>query len=369
MVDLGDSQAMEVIIPAAGASSRFPNMRPKYLLAAYDGRLMIEHAIGQHLGKHHITVGVLAEHDREYHVHETFGDVFGTSVDLVVLDRPTAGPADTVRQVMLAGDIDPRSGLLVKDCDSFYQCDPTTTGNAIHVDTLRANPDLRMAANKSYVRLNDQMVVTDIIEKTIISEWFCVGGYQFARASEFADSCEAMLERSRRELYVSDVISYMLGNGTEFIASQVRDWCDVGTAEDWYRFNDRPTLFIDIDGTMVINQGQWGNNTYRDPATAIPGNVACMLRAQAHGCQLVFTTARSGRFEAETRHTLDQLGFANYRLLMDLHHSYRMVINDYAPTNPHPSAVAINLPRNQDLLTAQLPRHAAWTRSATGDQT
>jgi 2-C-methyl-D-erythritol 4-phosphate cytidylyltransferase len=36
---------MEIIIPAAGLSTRFPNMRPKYTLTDYTGKMMIEKSI------------------------------------------------------------------------------------------------------------------------------------------------------------------------------------------------------------------------------------------------------------------------------------------------------------------------------------
>ena len=36
---------MEIILPAAGLSTRFPNMRPKFTLTDYKGMMMFERAI------------------------------------------------------------------------------------------------------------------------------------------------------------------------------------------------------------------------------------------------------------------------------------------------------------------------------------
>ena len=36
---------MEIIVPAAGLSTRFPNMRPKYTLTDFTGKMMFEKAI------------------------------------------------------------------------------------------------------------------------------------------------------------------------------------------------------------------------------------------------------------------------------------------------------------------------------------
>ena len=68
------------------------------------------------------------------------------------------------------------------------------------------------------------------------------------------------------------------------------------------------------------------------------------------GCKIVFCTARPQKYESITRKALDKLGFIGYQLIMEVNHSRRVLINDYAPSNPYPSAVAINLPRDSDTL-------------------
>lgn len=346
---------MEVIIPAAGQSTRFPGMRPKYLLMAYHGRLMIELALGQHLGQHRTHVGVLRSHADQYHVRETFADLFGDQVNLVILPEPTNGPADTVAQIIATADIPADSSILIKDCDSFYSCDADISGNAVLVDSLVNHPDIRMAASKSYVDTNDQGLVNNIIEKKIISEWFCVGGYRFDRAGDYMDAASQLLAEARSEVYISAVIDRLMAQGKVFTTSQVNDWVDVGTSEDWYRYNSRPTIFCDIDGTLVVNQGQYGDNRFDHEAIPLTKNVALLQAALARGCQIVFTTARPSQFRPQTRMMLDGLGFASCDLIMDLHHCRRIIINDHAPTNPYPSAVAVNIARNSDTLSDQLP--------------
>lgn len=67
-----------LIIPCAGKSSRYPNMRPKYLLTYPDGKLMIEKAIeginSNRFDRKIITI--LKEHDMEYNagiiLHQAF---------------------------------------------------------------------------------------------------------------------------------------------------------------------------------------------------------------------------------------------------------------------------------------------------------
>ena len=53
---------MEIIVPAAGLSSRFPNMKPKYLLASYDKKIMLQLALQHYIGKHNITIEIGRAH-------------------------------------------------------------------------------------------------------------------------------------------------------------------------------------------------------------------------------------------------------------------------------------------------------------------
>ncbi len=47
---------------------------------------------------------------------------------------------------------------------------------------------------------------------------------------------------------------------------------------------------------------------------------------------------------------LKKIGFSNFKLLLGLNHSQRILINDYYLTNPNPSAVAINISRDNENL-------------------
>ena len=47
---------------------------------------------------------------------------------------------------------------------------------------------------------------------------------------------------------------------------------------------------------------------------------------------------------------LKNIGFKNFKLIMNLLNSKRILINDFNEANPYPKAVAINLYRNQDNL-------------------
>ena len=335
---------MEIIMPCAGLSTRFPNLRPKYLLSDYSNQLMIERAVANFLGKYPITVVILDAHDKKFNARRKLVDAFGEKIKIVVLENPTSGPADTAYQAILQGQIDINSPIIIKDCDGFYNAD-LVEGNAIYVSKLSKNPNIQNAPAKSYTIANEQQIVSTVVEKQIVSDSFCAGGYQFNSAGEYKSAFEALRDSATNEIFVSNIIDYMISQGSVFVEQEVSDFIDVGTAKDWFEYNNKPTYFCDIDGTIVIS-----NDDYYAPYQPIEPNVAKLRSELARGCKIVFTTARPKKYEYVTRTMLDELGFAGCDLVMAVHHAKRILINDYANSNPYPSAIAVNMKRDDNNL-------------------
>ena len=63
---------------------------------------------------------------------------------------------------------------------------------------------LRKLSSKSFVNVNDQGIIQSIIEKKVVSDTFCVGGYKFESAKVFLENFDEINTQS--ELFVSDVI-------------------------------------------------------------------------------------------------------------------------------------------------------------------
>ena len=333
---------LDIIFPCAGLSTRFPNLRPKYLLTDYSGRLMIENAAKNFLGKHRIVISILKEHNVKFKAEERLRSVFGDQADIVILENPTKGPADTVYQTIKAANV--TNSFLIRDCDSFFDAD-IIEHNAIYVSSLSKNPDVRNPGAKSYTLANDQNIIYRVVEKQIVSDNFCVGGYQFANPQDYCRAFDKLSADFAKELFVSNIIDYLIENGTVFIEKSVNNYIDVGTSNDWFKFNDKPTYFIDIDGVLIKNSADY-HNDYE----ILHSNVE-VLRAQLEkGCKLIFCTARPEKYKDITERTLKDLGFGECMLIMGIHHSSRVLINDFAASNPYPSATAINLPRDSDTL-------------------
>lgn len=338
---------MEVIIPCAGASTRFPNTKPKYLLGDYKAKLMVEHVIDEYIDKFKVHMVILFEHEQEYQVSETIKQIYGNKVNVIILPNKTRGPADTVYQSIKSQNI--LGSILVRDCDSFFTQPISNFQNTVYVAALSEYPDVRNPAAKSYVISNTQNIISTIVEKQIVSDYFCVGGYQFADSKDFLIAYENLFN-SKKEPFVSDCIEYLITSGHVFQSCPITNYIDVGTQSDWLDFNNRPTLFCDIDGTLIENQDFHGKNNYFTEPVILKENVEAIHTAINKGCQIIFTTARREKYREVTEKLLNKLGFNEFQLIMNLNHAKRIVINDYAPTNPYPCAVAINLPRNTSQL-------------------
>ena len=229
---------MEVIVPAAGLSTRFPNMPPKYLLTDSNGDMMLQKAVEPYLNNH-VIIGILQEHDEKYNAKERIYEQFSKdSIDLVVLPQVTTGPAATIFEIIERTKV--KGEFLIKDCDSYFE-HTITAGNYVCVSKVKQNEILYNLAGKSFVQSNDQGIITEIIEKQVISDKFCVGGYKFADVKQYLDAYRSISSSVQNEIFVSHVIQYMLMQGEIFFENIVSNYSDVGTIEEWKKYNESLT--------------------------------------------------------------------------------------------------------------------------------
>lgn len=339
---------MEIIVPAAGLSTRFPDMKPKYLLFDYKHDMMLHNAVYRYkeLG-HNINIGILKEHDEKYHASDFIQHELGEDVNIIVLDKPTRGPAETVYEIIKRANLNYEE-IFVKDCDSFFDHE-IESGNYVCVSDISKHEVLKKLSSKSFVIANEQSIITNIIEKQVVSSTFCVGGYKFDSAKLYVESYEEICKYTG-EIFVSDVIGRMIDKNNVFIKKEVTNYFDVGTAQDWFEYNDKPVIFCDIDGTLIKAQSRVGTNTYYDPPIVLENNVKIMLNYQERGSQIIFTTSRPKMVEHITRSMLELLGFKNVNLISGLLNSRRILVNDFNEANPYPRAEAVNIFRNDDTL-------------------
>jgi hypothetical protein len=361
-----------LVIPSAGRSSRFPGHKPKWLLTQPNGRLMLVDAVGGLDLKNvtRVVVGVLREHVNIHCGGEpeailaAFADgpehLQNIEVVLVVIEKETIDQVQTIERILAAAAV--TGPIFLKDCDNQFACPVEAQNGVATLEITKEVLSINIPAGKSYVSLTPSGVITNIVEKVILGNTFCVGGYAFSSAEAFTantQKCRIYQELTAStgtELAVSDIIWLQtLTTAESFVSIPVSGYEDWGTLDVWLEYTRTfKTLFCDIDGTLIKNSGQyfvprWGTQP------PLENNVAHLKKLHARGrTQIILTTTRPESLRALTEKQLKDAGVPYDKLVLGLWHGQRVVINDYAKTNPFPSALAVNLKRNADDLKEHL---------------
>lgn len=227
---------MDIIVPAAGLSTRFPNCKPKYLLFDHNNKMMLYRALESYIGIYPITIGILKEHDDIYSASNLIRKELGENVNIVIIPEVTKGPADTVYQILKNAKLDDGRSFMVKDCDNFF-----TTGilseNFICVNNTQKCKTIENIGNKSFVVTDIHGAVQKIVEKSVISDVFCSGGYGFENSNDFIWAFENIKAKTD-EIFVSHVIDFLIQNRRLFFISDVSNYIDVGTLVDWESYTN-----------------------------------------------------------------------------------------------------------------------------------
>ncbi len=336
---------MRIIIPCAGKSSRFQHTRPKYLLTMPDGRLMLQQAADTYINDgHDVTFVIVKEHSEKYGSEAAIRRAYGDKVSIVILDQFTSGPAETIYQVIKDWD---DVSFAVNDCDSFFDFDVTESNYVVYVD-LNDYSSISDVSSKSYI-LKDGNNVIDIIEKKISSEFICIGGYGFKSSNKFISSYNDIKSNSANEIFLSHVIKHMIANENRFTAIQGMNYIDCGTYNSYaINMKNHMAIFCDIDGIVFKNQSRYFDNNYNTEPTINPSAIKFLKDKIALGATVIFTTARKEDTREVTENALRKAGITDFRVIYDLPHAPRLLINDVHYSNPWPAASAINAPRNDD---------------------
>jgi hypothetical protein len=348
-----------LIIPAAGLSTRYALSRPKFLLQHPSGLTMLSAGLVG-IGKYDFDEAIIVSLKRyfsdisEASLSNEVSSVLNCPVKFVLLEEPTASMVDSIAAGIETMSID--GPIVVKDSDNLVALDSNELigRNFLVYAELEKFTSVKVA-NKSFVEIDSQGFISNIVEKRIISAEINSGLIGFQSASDFLRAMQKV--SGAREKYVSDIVRYLLGDGEVFWGQSASDYIDWGTLIEWKRYcSTFATIFVDIDGVLVTNENPHGNEgknwfSFRP----ITENVEPLLQGVNLGKYVaVFTTSRSEKYREGLTKSLSDLGFKNFELILGLPHAKRILINDFAPTNPYPSALAINLERNSTRLAEYL---------------
>ena len=345
---------VSLIVPAAGKSSRFHG-KPKWIRTCPNGNLMLQEcivnldlsdvdAIYITLLKEHIN-----QHCNDLDVKSLFKFV-QKPVHILLLDHCTSSQPETIVKTIENFHIS--GSIFIKDVDSFFNA-IVPSGNyisCVEVDDYQ----LSNISNKSFLQVNSENTVVNIVEKRIVSNIISVGGYGFQDTNEFLQSyytCTEVSNLNKTELFTSHIIYHLLTQGNVFNKYKVSGYIDVGTEKEWLQYKQEfKTYFVDIDGTLFYNASEHLHPIWGQSEPLLHNIESIKKMYQSGKCHIVLTTARKETFRESTIHQLKKYSVPFHDIIFNLPHCQRVLINDFSDSNPYPSAVAINIKRDNDDL-------------------
>ena len=175
-----------LILPVAGQSSRYPGMRPKWLLTMPDGKLMIEKSVELFdLSKFsRIIVIALKDHIDKFSSRKVLFQILqkniSKKIELVELNYETTCQAETVLKGLLKSQV--KGGFIIKDVDNIFS-QKIEKKNKNQITTINSKKiELLDAKSKSYIDFNKMGKVIDN----------CAEGNSFSHRSKY-DILESIL--------------------------------------------------------------------------------------------------------------------------------------------------------------------------------
>lgn len=341
-----------IIVPCAGKSSRYPNVRPKFLLVNPNGNLMLFESISKiNLKNCNIVVTILQEYEEKYGIKEMLNKFFDKfNIKLCILNEPTKSQSETVYETIKRVGI--TGPILIKDSDNIFKLNKIYESfNYVTTEDLK-NVGITNATNKSYALTDKSKRIIKIAEKQVISETFCVGGYYFKDSSEFIKAFEYLNKKDgSAELFVSMIIKYLIEErDLLFKIKPIKEYLDLGTIKEWLEYKgNQKTYFIDVDGIVVKNSGEY-KKPYWGVTDGLTENINIINQLYSLGNYIILITSRKESYRKITKIQLKRAGVKYHQLIMNLNHSARVIVNDFSESNPFPSAISVNVPRDSDKL-------------------
>jgi hypothetical protein len=154
------------------------------------------------------------------------------NAELCSFDKTFSCQAETISDTIKSLNIN--DSIFIKDCDSKFDFLVKEADNGyVCVSSLNNFTSINVN-NKSYIQIDHNNNITNIRENIVISNLFSVGGYYFPDAKEFVSCYEQMtrhLPDWQKQIFISDVIGFMILNDVEFGIELVENYQDFGTSD------------------------------------------------------------------------------------------------------------------------------------------
>lgn len=230
------SDKMNVLIPMAGAGSRFANAGytfPKPLIEV-NGKPMIQVVVENLNIEANYTFIVQKEHYEKYSLQYLL-NLIAPNCNIVQVDGLTEGAACTT---LLAKEfINNDSPLVMANSDQFVEWNSNECLYAFNADGVDGGIVTFEATHPkwSYAKMGEDGFVSEVAEKKPISNNATVGIYFWKKGSDYVKYAEQMIEKNIRtngEFYVCPVFNEAIADGKKIRVKEIERMWGIGTPED-----------------------------------------------------------------------------------------------------------------------------------------
>lgn len=302
-----------LIVPCLGRKTI--DNQPQYLLRHPNGKLLIERSIEGIFPELYdkIIFAILKDDSIKYNAKEIIENELADkySIDICEFDKLTSGPAETVYKTIKEKNID--GSIVVKDSDNYIKLEEQMEGNFIAgLDLNNSVRDVHNLRNKSFLIINEQNNILDIIEKQIKSEIIGLGLYGFKNVQDFVSAYEKLDDMSYPidSLYLSHIISYLIGYSQRifhYISSiEYENWGDERLWKDMQR--DYTLYFIDLDNIFKT-------------ATLSENNKNRLMALQSRGAYFIGYTTHNKEYRNNILQVMEDSGIKFIKVIYDCPYS------------------------------------------------
>ena len=230
------SEKMNVLIPMAGAGSRFSSAGytfPKPLIEV-NGKPMIQVVIENLNIDANYTFVVRKEHYEKYSLQYLL-TLIAPGCNIVQVDGLTEGSACTT---LLAKEyIDNEHPLLLANSDQFMEWNSNECLYAFNADGIDAGILTFKATHPkwSYAKVGPDGFVSEVAEKKPISNDATVGVYFWKKGSDYVKYAEQMIEkdiRTNNEFYICPAFNEAILDNKKVRVKEIERMWGIGTPED-----------------------------------------------------------------------------------------------------------------------------------------
>lgn len=245
---------MKVLIPMAGRGKRFEDMGYRFPKPLIDinGKTMIQIVVENlNFNAKHIFI-CQNEHYEKYSLKEIL-ELISPKCEIIRTNGITNGAACTA--LLSKKLINDDEELIIANSDQLINWH-----NQHFLSFLRSNDAdggivtfIATHPKWSFVKINDDGIVTEVAEKKPISNIATVGIYYFKKGKYFVEAAEEMIEKNiqtNNEFYIAPVYNEMIKKGKKIMHYPIAEMRGLGTPEDLREFLDSLSKSVGNYGQM-----------------------------------------------------------------------------------------------------------------------